>query len=76
MNKTVFACLLIVLGLIIIILGARREDSVVGLSDAVGTTLANAWDGKVRQPGYVWYYVGGGGLMLAGAVLLLRRKAG
>jgi hypothetical protein len=73
MTKLILPLLLIACGIFIIIQGTRREDSVVGVSEAIGTSVANAWDGKARQPDHIWYYVGGGALILAGAGLALRK---
>lgn len=74
MKKLAFSSLLIGLGIVIIVMGHRRENSIAGVSDSVGTSLANTWDGKARQPEYLWYYVGGGTLILAGIVTALRKK--
>ncbi len=74
MKKSILALALIVLGIVIVVHGHRREDSVAGVSDKVGTSIANAWDGKARQPDHMWYYVGGGALILAGVVIGLRKS--
>jgi hypothetical protein len=71
--KTMFALLLIGLGGWVIWLGHRRSESVGGVADKVGAEIANAWDGKARQPEHVWYYVGGGALALVGVALLVRK---
>ncbi|HRI82282.1 MAG: hypothetical protein RLZZ129_1561 [Verrucomicrobiota bacterium] len=75
MNKPFTSLILIVAGLLVIVMGTRREDSVAGISESVGTTVANAWDGKARQPKHVWYYATGGVLIVAGIASALRRKA-
>lgn len=75
MNKLALSLLCFILGITLIILGSRREDSVVGVSDAVGTSIANTWDGKSRQPRHIWYYVGGGALILTGVLMALRKPA-
>jgi len=72
MNKLIVALGLIVLGAIVIVTGHRRSESVVGISESVGAKIANAWDGKGRQPDHVWYYIGGGVLILAGIAAGLR----
>jgi hypothetical protein len=69
-----FSFLLMALGIALIVHAWRRADSVVGIADQVGAELANKWNGKVRQPKHVWYYVGGGTLIIAGAVLAVRRS--
>lgn len=74
MNKFLAPLLLIVVGVIVIVIGQRRSDSVAGISETVGTKIANTWDGKARQPDHVWYYVGGGALILAGVTVVLRSK--
>lgn len=75
MNKLIAALLLIGLGIALVVVGARRADSVEGISDEIGAKIANKWDGKVRQPEHVWYYAGGGALILAGLVVALRKGA-
>jgi hypothetical protein len=67
------ALALLVLGLVVIVLGYRRAESVTGLSDRAGTKLANAWDGGLRVPEHYWFYAGGALLVLAGGALLVRR---
>lgn len=73
MQRLTLALLALMLGVFVIILGVRRADSATGIADAVGTKVANAWDGKARLPEHVWYYVGGGTLILVGVLLTLRR---
>lgn len=73
MNKILLSLILIAAGVTVIVLGHRREDSVEGVADSVGTSVANTWDGKARQPEHVWYYVGGGVLIAAGVVSALRK---
>lgn len=75
MSKKIFPIILIIVGILIIVQGTRREDSVVGMADSVGTSVANTWDGEARQPEHIWYYVGGGVLILAGLFGSVRRKA-
>lgn len=75
MNKIVLSLLLLIGGVVLIVMGSRREDSVVGVSDSIGTSVANAWDGKARQPEHIWYYVGGGALILGGLVVAIRKSA-
>lgn len=72
--RQIIALLLLAAGLAVAVMGYRRSESVAGVSDRVGTKIANTWDGKVRQPEHVWYYAAGGVLLLAGGVLFLRRS--
>lgn len=74
MSKFFFPVLLIVCGVLVIIGGHRRSESVAGVSETVEAKIANAWDGQARQPDHVWYYVGGGALILTGLGLALRKK--
>lgn len=74
MNKIVLSLLLLVGGVVVIVMGTRREDSVVGVSDSVGTSVANAFDGKARQPEHVWYYVGGAALIIGGLIVATRKS--
>ena len=76
MKKNIAPLLLLVLGVIVIVAGQRRSDSVTGVADTMGAKIANAWDGKARQPDHVWYYIGGGALIVAGLALALRNKPG
>lgn len=76
MNKLVVSLLLIAIGIVAIVIGQRRSESIAGISASVGTKIANTWDGKARQPDHVWYYVGGGVLLLAGVAVGLRRSSG
>ena len=76
MNKLIAPLTLIILGAILIVIGQRRSNSVAGISATVGTKIANTWDGKIRQPDHVWYYIGGGTLIFAGLTMALRNKPG
>ena len=69
------AIVLIGAGLVIIYFGHRREDSIAGASEKIGKDFANAFDGKARQPGHIWYYIGGGSLIAAGLFTALRKSA-
>lgn len=71
--RKIIALLLLSAGLVVAVLGYRRSESVAGVSDAVGTKIANTWDGKVRQPDHVRFYAAASVLMLAGSVLWFRR---
>lgn len=73
--KKPLAIILIALGILVMVLGNRREDSVAGVSEEVGTSVANAVDGGARQPDHVWYYVGGGVLIVAGLAVAFRKSA-
>lgn len=74
MKRFLLPVLFVAVGIALIIRGHQREESVVGIADQVGADLANAWDGKARQPDHVWYYAGGGVLLLIGATLALRHR--
>lgn len=75
MNKRAVSILLIVIGIVVIVFGTRREDSVAGVSDSIGTSVANAVDGEARQPDHIWYYIGGGVLIVVGLGGALRRSS-
>ncbi len=75
MNKRTLSILLIIIGIAVVILGTRREDSVAGVSESIGTSVANAVDGEARQPDHFWYYVGGGVLILVGLGGVLRKSS-
>ncbi len=74
MKKTLISLCLIIVGILAVMQGTRRDGSIVGVTDSVGTSVANAWDGKERQPEHFWYYIGGGLLILAGIVTAVRKK--
>ena len=76
MKKLIICLLLIIAGASVILIGQRRADSIAGISDSLGAKIANKWDGKVRQPGHVWYYAGGGALILAGLAVALQKNTG
>ena len=75
MNKLVAPIILIILGLILMVMGQRRSNSIAGISATVGAKIANTWDGSARQPDHVWYYIGGGTLIVAGITVALRNKS-
>lgn len=75
MSKYILALVLIGVGGYLVYTGNQKKESLAGGADKVGTEVANALDGKARQPDYVWYYVGGGVLILGGAVVALRKTA-
>lgn len=54
--------------------GYQRSESVAGVADGVGASIANAIDGEARQPKHVWYYAGGGAAVLVGLGLVLRKS--
>lgn len=72
--KASLAAILVGLGIAIIAIGYRRADSFEGQIDAAAAEVANQWDGKVRQPDHVWFYVWGGVLIASGGVVFFRKK--
>lgn len=76
MNKLIVPFILIALGVIVVVTGLRRSDSVAGVSDTLGAKIANTWDGDARQPKHVWFYVGGGALIVAGIAVAVRKTPG
>jgi len=73
--KYIIATVLIAAGAVLIYHGHRRGDSIAGLAEKTGKDIANAFDGRNRQPDHVYYYVGGGVLIVAGAWFALRGSA-
>ena len=73
MQKFILPLVLIVLGILLISSGRKRADSVEGVSNSVTAKIANAWDGKDRQPEHIWYYVGGGALILTGLAVAVKK---
>lgn len=72
MKRFVLPAVFVAAGLAFFFLGHRRSESVVGVSDRVGTNVANAWDGRTRQPKHVMYYAAGAALIAIGTVLVWR----
>ena len=75
MNNRIISILLIIIGIVVIVMGTRREDSVAGVTESIGTSVANAVDGEARQPDHIWYYVGGGVLIAVGLGGALRKRS-
>lgn len=75
MKKPIIPILVIIIGMALIFIGTRREDSVAGVSESIGTSVANTIDGKARQPEHIWYYLGGGVLIFAGVTGALRKRS-
>jgi hypothetical protein len=73
--KPIIAAVLIIVGAGLIYQGHRRDGSIRGLAERTGKDIANAFDGRTRQPDYLYYYTGGGVLIVAGAWVALRRPA-
>ncbi len=74
--KYLMAFGLIAAGGYLLYVGHRRAESVAGIAERTGKDIANAFDGKTRQPEHLYYYAGGGALIVAGAFVALRRSAG
>lgn len=55
-------------------MGYQRSESIAGVADGVGTSIANTFDGEARQPKHVWYYAGGGAAVLVGLFLVARKS--
>lgn len=73
--KYIIAAILLVVGAALIYHGHRRSGSIRGLAERTGKDIANAFDGRTRQPDYLYYYAGGGALIAAGAWVALRKPA-
>jgi hypothetical protein len=74
--KQLVAAILIAAGAYLIYCGHRRAGSIAGIAEKTGKEFADVFDGRIRHPNYVAYYVGGGALILGGALVALRgRKA-
>ena len=71
--KYLVAAILIAAGAYLISYGHRRADSIAGIAEKTGKDIANAFDGRTRQPDHLYYYVGGGVLIVAGAWVALRK---
>ena len=74
MLKLFFALVVITAGVLLVLGGQRRADSIKGVSDTVATKVATAWDGQERVPEHLWYSIGGGILIVAGLGLAVKRK--
>ena len=73
--KKILGIVLIAAGILLVVLGSRRSDSLAGVVDKTTTDIANSVDGGTRVSEQVWYYVGGAVLIVAGAASLIRRRA-
>jgi len=74
MNK-IIGIVLLIAGIILLVNGFNRQESLVGAASEVGTDVANAVDGGGRQPKHVLMLVGGGVLFVVGAGMTFRRSA-
>jgi LPXTG-motif cell wall-anchored protein len=72
--KYLIAAILIAAGAYLIDYGHRRADSIAGIAEKTGKDIANAFDGRTRQPDHLYYYVGGGALIAGGAWVALRKR--
>lgn len=72
MKRFVLPAVFFAAGFAFFFLGHRRSESVAGVSDRVGTNVANAWDGRARQPKHVMYYATGAAFLAIAAVLVWR----
>jgi hypothetical protein len=73
--KYLVAAVLVAAGAYLIYYGHRQASSIGGAAAKTGKEIANAFDGKSRQPQYVYYYAGGGALIVVGAAVgLMKRK--
>ena len=70
--KRIIGIALIVLGLVLVVQGVNREDSLAGAADEAGARIANTVDGGSRVPDHLGYMIGGGVLIAIGAVLTFR----
>ena len=72
--RYIIAVVIIAVGAGLIYHGHRRAGSIAGFAEKTGKDIANAFDGRTRQPDHVYYYVGGGALIAAGAWVALRKS--
>jgi hypothetical protein len=70
--KKILGIVMIVIGLVLVVQGLNRGDSLVGEASEAGTELANAVDGGSRVPKHVGYIIAGGALAVVGAVVAFR----
>lgn len=71
--KYLIAAMLITVGTYLIYCGHRRAGSLAGVAEKTGKDIADVFDGRIRHPNYVGYYIAGGVLVLAGACVALRK---
>jgi hypothetical protein len=72
--KTILAIILIIAGVGIFFTGLNRRDTIAGQADAIGTNIANEFDGGVRTSRHVGYMIAGGALVLVGIGVAMRRS--
>ena len=75
MNKTILAVILVVLGGVLLYLGAQRRDSLAGRAASVGHDVVSAVDGQPHATKETVYFVSGGILVVVGLFVALRRTA-
>ncbi len=75
MNKNILAVILVVLGGVLLYLGAQRRDSLAGRAEAAGNNIVTAVDGEPRANRETLYFISGGILVVAGLFVALRRTA-
>lgn len=75
MNKNILAVILVILGGVLLYLGAQRRDSLAGRAEAVGNEVVTRVDGEPRATKETIYFVSGGVLVVVGLFVALRRTA-
>jgi uncharacterized membrane protein YdcZ (DUF606 family) len=71
----IIGIVLLVLGVVLLVQGFNRKDSLAGHVATTADNVANSVDGGTRTPEHVGYIAGGGVLIVLGAVLTFRRSA-
>jgi hypothetical protein len=71
--RYVIAAILIAAGALLIYSGQRRSGSIAGMAERTRKEIADAFDGRTRQPNYIVYYTGGALLIAGGAWFALRK---
>lgn len=64
---------ILILGLVLLIAGLSRQDSLAGHAAEAGTSIANAVDGGMRTPQHKIFIGAGIALLVVGGVLAFRR---
>jgi hypothetical protein len=70
----ILGLLRLVLGVVLLVQGFNRKDSLAGHVSTTADNVANSVDGGARTPQHVGYIAGGGVLIVIGAALSIRRR--
>ncbi|HVW22613.1 MAG TPA: DUF3185 family protein [Opitutaceae bacterium] len=71
----ILGIILLIAGVVLLVQGFNRKNSVAGHVATTADNVANSVDGGSRTPEHVGWIAGGGVLIVIGAALTFRRAA-